>query len=168
MKLNELFDDEFQKNLNPDLSKDDITDQDIDTNFRNPVSIFFKKLRYFIPVLSKCIDSEDENHFVIHKNDVFLFIIRNESFHVSISIYFREMSKIDMCILYQKSDYRGDVIIKDITSGDTEYCYLEDFDNIIIDETIDILKNKFLPLLKRLGFTEDYFSNKNINIVRSN
>jgi len=168
MKLNELFDDEFQKNLNQDLSKDDISDQDIDTNFRSPVAGFFKKLRYFIPVLNKCIDFEDENHFVIQKNDVFLFIIRNGSYHVSVSIYFREKSKVDLCILYQESDYRGDVIIKDITTGDTEYCYLTDFDNVTIEETIDILKNNFLPLLKRLGFNEDYSSNKNKNIERFN
>jgi len=168
MKLNELFDDEFQKNLNPDLSKTDLINTDIDTNFRNPVSIFFKKLRYFIPVLSKCIDSEDENHFVIHKNDVFVFIIRNGSFHVSISLYFRGMSNVDMCILYQKSDYRGDVLINDITTGDTEYCYLEDFDNLSVDATIDVLKNQFLPLIKRLGFRQDYYSNKNINLGRFN
>ena len=168
MKLNELFDDEFQQNLNPNLSKDDITDLDIDSNFRNPVSTFFKKLRYFVPILDKCISHEDKNHFIIQKDNIFTFIIRNESFHVSISLYFREMSKVDMCILYQKSDYRGDVLINDITTGDTEYCYLEDFDNISVDATIDVLKNQFLPLLKRLGFTEDYYSNKNINLGRFN
>jgi hypothetical protein len=45
MKLNELFDDEFQKNLNPDLSKGDIDGLDIDANFSSPVLNFFKKLR---------------------------------------------------------------------------------------------------------------------------
>lgn len=168
MKLNELFDDEFQKNLNPDLSKGDIDGLDIDANFSSPVSNFFKKLRYFVPILDKCISREDRNHFIIQKNQIFTFIIRNQTFHVSISLYFREVSKVDMCILYQKSDYRGDVLINDITTGDTEYCYLEDFDNLSADESIDVLKNQFLPLIKRLGFTQDYHSNKNINLGRFN
>jgi len=171
-KLNELFDDEIQKNLNPDISKDDLN-KDIDNNFASvlsiqmPVSIFFKKLRYFVPVINRCI-VEDDNHFVTNDNDVFVFIIRNESFHVSVSIYFRSKSTIDMCILYQKSEYRGDVFIKDITTGETDYCYLEEFDNIDIDETINILNNNFLPLLKRLGFNEDYYLNRATNLERSN
>jgi len=107
MKLNELFDDEFQQNLNPDLSKDDINGQyknlDVDVNFNNPISNFLKRLRYSIPVLDMCISNGgDENHFIIEKNEILTFIIRNKTFHVSISIYFREMSKVDMCILYQK------------------------------------------------------------------
>ena len=59
MKLNELFDDEFQQSLNPDLSKDDINGQyknlDVDVNFKNPISNFLKKLIYFVPILDKCI-----------------------------------------------------------------------------------------------------------------
>lgn len=172
MKINELFDDEFQQGLNPDLSKGDINGRyknlDVDVNFNNPISNFLKRLRYSIPVLDMCISREDQNHFIIKKNEILTFIIRNETFHVSVSLYFRGVSNVDMCILYQKSDYRGDVLINDITTGDTEYCYLEDFDNLSVDATIDILKNRFLPLLKRLGFTEDYSSNKNINLGRFN
>ena len=78
------------------------------------------------------------------------------------------MSNVDMCILYQKSEYRGDDLINDITTGDTEYCYIEDFDNLSVDAAIDVLKNKFLPLLKRLGFTEDYDSNNLIDLGRFN
>ena len=173
MKLNELFDDEFQQSLNPDLSKDDINggrykDLGVDINFKNPISNFLKKIRYFVPILDMCISREDQNHFIIKKNEILTFVIRNETFHVSISLYFRGMSNVDMCILYQKSDYRGDVIINDITTGDTEYCYIEDFDNLSVDATIDVLKNQFLPLLKRLGFRQDYYSNKNINLGRFN
>ena len=171
MKLNELFDDEFQQSLNPDLSKDDINGgryKDLDINFKNPISNFLKKIRYFVPILDMCISREDQNHFIIKKNEILTFIIRNETFHVSISLYFRGMSNVDMCILYQKSEYRGDVLINDITTGDTEYCYIEDFDNLSVDSAIDVLKNTFLPLLKRLGFTEDYQSNKLINLGRFN
>ena len=173
MKLNELFDDEFQQSLNPDLSKDDINGQyknlDVDVNFKNPISNFLKKLIYFVPILDKCISKGgDQNHFIIQKNEILTFIIRNKTFHVSISLYFRGMSNVDMCILYQKSEYRGDDLINDITTGDTEYCYIEDFDNLSVDAAIDVLKNKFLPLLKRLGFTEDYDSNNLIDLGRFN
>lgn len=168
MKINELFDDEFQRNLDPNLNKTDITDLDIDTNFKNPVSMFIKKMRYFVPIIDKCISQEDENHFVVQKNGIFTFIIRNGTFHVSVSIFFREMTKCDLCIFYQKEDYRGDILVNDITLGDTEYCYLEDFDNLSADETVHVLKDKLLPLLKRLGFSKDYSLNKNINQVRFN
>ena len=74
MKLNELFDDEFQKNLNPDLSKGDIDGLDIDANFTSPVSNFFKKLRYFVPILDKCISRQDRNHFIIQKNQIHIIL----------------------------------------------------------------------------------------------
>jgi hypothetical protein len=70
-----------------------------------------------------------------------------------------------MCILWQKSDYTGDIMVP--LDDDSEYCHIGDFESVTSDEASDILKNQFVPLLKRFNFPS-YYHNKNVISTRMN
>ncbi len=175
MKVNELFDDDLQSKSGLKIpSKSELLDI-IKSNesTKNPVNKFVKKLVYEITPLYSCLLAEDKNHFYAKtfseevKVYVLNFVIRNESIHTSVSLYFISPTIVSMCIFYQRNGYRGDVTIRDLTTGEMEFSYLEDFEEINLTTAVDILKNKYLPLLKRFNF-EDYKISNSIKQQRFN
>jgi hypothetical protein len=165
-KINELFDDEFQREINKEIPKEELVNLN-GPDFKNPISKFFKKISYSIPVLNRCMNDSDDDHFLVYENDVINFIIRNSEYYLCVSFYFEELSKANFCILYQKCDYKGDIFVG-FEHSEPEYCHISDFENKTSDETVDILKNTFVPLLKRFKFTEEYSSDKETNLSRKN
>lgn len=164
--INELFDDSEQKYYNPSETPENIV-RNFKTQEYSPVWKYFKNIFWEVPILQKCAYESDDDHFLVNTNDVLTFIVRNSDWHLSCGFYFPEYDKSDFCILYQKSDYRGDIIMPlDILNIEDEYCYIKDYDMKTSKEAVDILKNTFVPLMKKLGLSYD--TNRDIKSTRVN
>jgi hypothetical protein len=165
--INELFDDGEQMYHNPLETGKNII-KDFKKQEYNPIWKYLKTIFWEIPILQNCAYDPDDNHFLVNENDVLTFILRNDDWHLSCAFYFPEWNKSDFCILYQKSDYRGDIMVPlDMLNIEDEYCYVKDYDMKTSKEAIDILKNTFVPLMKRFGL-EGYDVNKDIKSTRLN
>jgi hypothetical protein len=142
-KINELFDDEFQRDnsgdANYDLKK---------TRNLSPVLRYLNKIFFEIPVIEKCINNPDKNHFINTHQNLITFIVRNEKYHVSVTFHFEQFNNANVCILWQKSDYTGDIFVS-LYDDDVDYCHIGDFELLTSDGSVDVLKNNFVPLLKK-------------------
>ena len=166
--ISELFDDAMQKYNHPDE-----TGKEILKNFKpqeyNAVWKYLKGILWEIPILYKCAYEPDDNHFLVNSNDVLTFIVRDENWHLSTAFYFPEWNKSSFCVLYQKSDYRGDIMMPlDISNLEYDYCYIADYEMKSQKEAIDILKNTFVPLIKALELNDSYVLNKEISSTKLN
>jgi len=165
-KLNELFDDDAQMILNKGGKMDDLL------GGRNligdPIKTFLTKIFAKIPILEKCVFHYDSDHFIVSNDNVISFIVRNSEWHLAVAFLFPEVDKTNFCILYQKRDYDGDITMPlSMSNIREEYCYVEDFLYKTSDEAIDILNNKFLPLMKYFGL-DAYVENKNRYLAKLN
>lgn len=163
-KINELFDDQYQKDNSGDAKFDPSNVQK-----SNPILAYLHKIWFEIPVLEKCYLSPDENHFLTTNESalgpIMTFIVRNDEYHLSVTFYFPEWHKSNVCVLWQRSDYTGDIIVP--LDDDSDYCHIGDFELVTSEEAADVLKNHFVPLLKRFNFPSYYF-NKGVSSSRMN
>lgn len=160
-KINELFDDEFQRDTAGDS---EFIFGRKETG--NPILKFLHKIWYEVPVLGKCVDDPDEYHFIHSELDVMTFIIRNEEWHLSVTLFFKSFNQVDMCILWQAADYDGDVFVP-LENPVLDFCHIGDFESKSADEVCLLLKKHFIPLLKRFDFPSWYY-NKETQLSRLN
>lgn len=171
-KFNELFDSEEMKDQvfseNPsaeiDYLRGDVAKYaKVDYDFRTPDidSLLAKLINFCHPFLKVFIDANEteEGRIEFHDFDVLIRYDQEEEYHAFILASERYM--VVLSIKVNEEDYNTYILVDDQQNPDSILSFEEN--NITFNQLSDIIKEEFIPAIKKYGF-EDIL---NYNFIRN-